>query len=350
MRAAFFSAAVSTKKNKTAFLHEARLVNAPNRASQGSGDETCAAVSDRRCGKRQKLLNHVPQLALPRTNTVYFDVHAMRGETLRARVDKAKSRERNAMTVQLGLIRKDPSTVAIQTTCAICSGFDLNVCQSTLQGEWAISGTKPIPIYQSTHVAPARRIVCRDGDLHDAVPVICDGWAASIATLSDSSRQILSILLPGDIVSTTLLFDSRGQYLVEAITDVRYRIFRRSELKPALFKRTALLENLSKAWVEEKSRADQLIVDLGRRTADERIARLILNLVERLAKRGMARGEPIEMDFPLRQRHIADATGLTSVHVSKVLTEFRRAGLIKLRERSLTILDLGGFRRVANMR
>ncbi|MGA9004849.1 MAG: helix-turn-helix domain-containing protein [Pseudolabrys sp.] len=57
-----------------------------------------------------------------------------------------------------------------------------------------------------------------------------------------------------------------------------------------------------------------------------------------------------ELDFPLRQRHIADATGLTSVHVSKVLSEFRRSNLIKLSERSLTILDLAGFRRVANMR
>jgi CRP-like cAMP-binding protein len=137
---------------------------------------------------------------------------------------------------------------------------------------------------------------------------------------------------------------------VEAITDVRYRVFRRSELKAAVFTHPDLLEKFSKAWIEEKYRADQLIVDLGRRTADERIARLVLNLVERLLKRGMTRGEPVELDFPLRQRHIADATGLTPVHVSKVLSEFRRNGLIRLSERSLTILDLTGFRRIANMR
>ncbi|MGB6418548.1 MAG: helix-turn-helix domain-containing protein [Pseudolabrys sp.] len=64
----------------------------------------------------------------------------------------------------------------------------------------------------------------------------------------------------------------------------------------------------------------------------------------------LPRGEPAELDFPLRQRHIADATGLTPVHVSKVLSEFRRSGLIRLSERSLTILDLTGFRRIANMR
>jgi CRP-like cAMP-binding protein len=254
------------------------------------------------------------------------------------------------MSGQLGLIKSSTSTAPTQLTCAICPNFELNICHAVLQAERAVSGTAPTRIQQSTHFAPARRIICRDEELHDGVPVICDGWAASIAMLSDSSRQILSFLLPGDIVSTALLFEQRGQYLVETITDVRYRIFRRSELKMALLKRFDLFENFSKTWIEEKSRADQLIVDLGRRTADERIARLILNLVERLAKRGMARGEPVELDFPLRQRHIADAAGLTPVHVSKVLSDFRRNGLIRLSERSLTILDLAGFRRIASMR
>jgi CRP/FNR family transcriptional regulator, anaerobic regulatory protein len=74
-----------------------------------------------------------------------------------------------------------------------------------------------------------------------------------------------------------------------------------------------------------------------------------LNLLERLDQRGMI-NLGMEIDFPLRQHHIADATGLTSVHVSKVLSEFRRAGLIKIGDRSLTILDPAGFRRVAHMR
>jgi CRP/FNR family transcriptional regulator len=56
------------------------------------------------------------------------------------------------------------------------------------------------------------------------------------------------------------------------------------------------------------------------------------------------------MEFPLRQHHIADATGLTPVHVSKVLSEFKRRGLIRINDRSLIILDPAGFRRVANMR
>jgi len=147
-----------------------------------------------------------------------------------------------------------------------------------------------------------------------------------------------------------LLFESQSPYMIEAIIDVEYRWFKRSELKGILLKHPNLFDELSKAWAEEKSRADQLIVDLGRRNADERIARLILNLAARLAQRGMVQAENVEMEFPLRLHHIADATGLTIVHVSRVLCEFRRSGLLKLSGRTLTILDPKGFRHLAGMR
>ncbi len=232
--------------------------------------------------------------------------------------------------------------------CGLCAALDINVCLSPNLDTVALP--RPTPVRQSGHSVPARRIICRGQDLHDIVPVICSGWAATIVMLSDGSRQIVSFLLPGDMISTTMLFDSRLYCLVEAITDVNYRTFNRTDLKALIYKKPDLLDSFFKAWVDEKARADQLIVDLGRRTADERIARLILNLVERLAKRNMVRANNTEFEFPLRQHHIADATGLTPVHVSKVLTEFRRNGLINISERSITILDPVGFSRIANMR
>ena len=205
-------------------------------------------------------------------------------------------------------------------------------------------------VHQSFQAIPARRIVCRGQDLHDAVPIICSGWAATIVMLSDGSRQIVSFLLPGEMISTTLLFESKPHYQVEAITDVNVRFFGRADLAELLRQQPDLLGTFCTAWVEEKTRADQLIVDLGRRTADERIARLILGIAERLTRRDMTRGGPTEFEFPLRQHHIADATGLTPVHVSKVLGEFRRNGLINISERSITILDPIAFDRVANIR
>jgi CRP/FNR family transcriptional regulator len=240
-----------------------------------------------------------------------------------------------------------PATQGL-SLCTTCPAYALNLCQAVSDAAAPTDNARSIPIQQRSHSVPARRIICREQDLHDAIPIICSGWAASVVTLSDSSRQILSFLLPGDIVSTALLFEPRSYCLIEAITDVRYRTFARAELKAILLDQPELFDKLAKTWIDEKVRADQLTVDLGRRAADERIARLILSLLDRLAQRGMASRQA--MEFPLRQHHIADATGLTSVHVSKVLSEFRRNGLIEISDRSLTVLDLDRFRRIAHMR
>jgi CRP/FNR family transcriptional regulator, anaerobic regulatory protein len=262
--------------------------------------------------------------------------------------------EPHLMNAHPGLALVEAGTLQAQPACSTCQTNEFNWCRVALAAQPNLSPIELPPIEQSSHTVSARRIICREQDLHDAVPIICSGWAASVVTLSDGSRQILSFLLPGDLVSTTLFFESRPSCLVEAITEVRFRTFRRSYLKMLVFEHRDLFDKLSQAWIEERDRADQLIIDLGRRTADERIARLILNLAERLAKRGMTASacasSAMEMDFPLRQHHIADATGLTPVHVSKVLSEFRRDGLIKISDRTLTILDPAGFRRVAHAR
>ncbi|MGE0563805.1 MAG: Crp/Fnr family transcriptional regulator [Pseudolabrys sp.] len=194
----------------------------------------------------------------------------------------------------------------------------------------------------------ARRLLFRERDTLDFIPLICSGWAACSVTLFDGRRQILGFLLPGDIAPTATLFDNIARFSIEAVTEVSYRTIVRTEFKAVLMRNADLFEAFSRLWAEEKGRADQLAVDLGRRSADERIARLILGLAEQMKQRGLANGDSFE--FPLRQHHIADATGLTAVHVSKVLTEFRRGGYIDINERALTVRNAAGFRAIANMR
>jgi CRP-like cAMP-binding protein len=234
-------------------------------------------------------------------------------------------------------------------------------------------GGPPIAIAVQSHQVAARRLIWREGERVPEVPVICQGWAATMLTLSDGRRQILSFLLPGDLVSSVLVFDPVCAYSVEAITDVRYSGFDRAALGTAIAADPGLLAILSNIQDDEAARADQLAVDLGQRDAAERIARLIVNLSERLTRRGLTRSSeaaPCDsrqsdpgqsdtnkpdlarggaFDFPLRQHHIADATGLTVVHAGKVLTEFRRAGLIEIGDRMLTLTDPDGLRRVADM-
>ena len=93
--------------------------------------------------------------------------------------------------------------------------------------------------------------------------------------------------LAGDIVSAACLLEPMSGRTVEAITEVEYRKYRRSDVKAVLFKNADLMDKVAKIWSEERIHFDQMALDLGRRTADERIARLILSLAERLAKRGL---------------------------------------------------------------
>ena len=239
--------------------------------------------------------------------------------------------------------RPEPKKTGVPPSCTACPAFDNNLCDALTR--IAMAGKPPV-IEPQDLTALARRAIWREGDTLDRIPIICQGWAATAVTLSDGRRQILSFLLPGELVSAVLIHETVSKCSVEAITDVRYRMFPREAIKAALSLQPDLFAAVSKTWTDETTRADRLAADLGRRGAAERIASLILNLSERLLSRGMMQGQT--MDFPLRQHHIADAAGLTVVHVGNVLAEFRRARLIEINDRSLTILDATGLRRVAD--
>ncbi len=85
--------------------------------------------------------------------------------------------------------------------------------------------------------------------------------------------------------------------------------------------------------------------DVGRRSASGRIAQLILELRGRLGRDNPTRANSFE--FPLRQELVADATGLSTIHVNRTLVSFREKGLIRLEHQELTVLDLKALKRIA---
>jgi CRP/FNR family transcriptional regulator, anaerobic regulatory protein len=193
----------------------------------------------------------------------------------------------------------------------------------------------------------ARRKIFQSDQRIDSIPIIASGWAAAIANSGHDRRQTIALLLPGDLVSSALVFDDKLNVTVEAITDVCCHNYARAEFRAALAANPNLFEAVLRSWAEESLQVAQLAVSLGQCTAEERIARLIVNLFERLAKRGMVENDAF--DCPLRQWHIAEYTGLTAVHVSKVLGQLRRDGLIDFKDRVLTILNPVALRRICNI-
>ena len=173
--------------------------------------------------------------------------------------------------------------------------------------------------------------------------LIRDGWAACYKQLRDGRRQIVSFLILGD-ASVYLLGEM--DHGVAAITAVRY-----AEIAAADFERMkAESPALARAfWRHELITAAinrEWIVNVGQRDARERIAHLMCELFHKLEQAGRTEGNGC--DWPLTQTDLAEATGLTPVHVNRTLQVMRGEGLIEQRGRRLAIPDLSVLRRVAH--
>jgi CRP/FNR family transcriptional regulator len=229
--------------------------------------------------------------------------------------------------------------------CSFCLINKVGLCGATIEKAYSSAYPASGPLGISRHTIQARQMIHHPKEFSEYVIFLCSGQAVSSVALPDGRRQILEILLPGDVVFWTALFAPMSGRLIEAVEDSTYRKLERTKFQELLLKLPDLFEMFIRLCTHEKIRSDQLALTLGRRNAPQRIARLILNLAERLAERGMMSGQT--MKFPLRLRHIGDATGLTPVHTSKILSQFQRAKIINLQGRSLTITNIAELRQVA---
>ena len=201
-------------------------------------------------------------------------------------------------------------------------------------------------VRQSPYNAEANEIVYSRETMPGDVFAVCQGWALRFVELTDGRRQNRAVLLPGDI-SVAGLFEDKLHYSVQAVTKLRITKFAGADLKKRIFSDVHAFELFGRAFATELHDVDERAVDLGRRSAEERVAHLILGLVDKMSGHRIRPSHPYV--FPLLQRHIADLTGLTPVHVSRVMTEFRKAGLMKLAKGLLTITDLTGFEQIARL-
>lgn len=178
----------------------------------------------------------------------------------------------------------------------------------------------------------------------DHIFIICAGWAYRYIQLWDGSRQILKFLLPGDLFSPTSIFEKESHFSVKALTSVQLCRMVRSEFREKYLGDRELQSAVEQSCVAEARFTSELMTVLSKRSAEERIAYLLLHLMQRIATSQVIRGE--RYPFPLRQQHIADAVGLTQVHVSRVLGLFRERGILALSEGVLEIRDLPELRRI----
>lgn len=156
--------------------------------------------------------------------------------------------------------------------------------------------------------------------------ILVSGWVARRRTLADGSRQIFSFVLPGDPCSGRRRGGTRLVALTAVETAEAGALFQAAEDR---LRHPGLADAFEAIGQEEEGLLLDHIVRLGRLTAYERTAHLLLELRERLARVGLADEQRLPM--PLTQETLADALGLSIVHVNRTVQQLRRDGLIELR-------------------
>ncbi len=186
-------------------------------------------------------------------------------------------------------------------------------------------------------VSPRRDLV-REGERPRFMYMMLDGWACRYKTLPDGRRQIIAFFVPGDLCDLHVFGLDEMDHNVGAITRLKVAEVDRDEIELLIDTNPRITQALW--WTELVTMAVQRewTLNVGQRTAYERISHLFCELFLRMRSSGRTNGNSCE--FPLTQIDIADATGLTSVHVNRTLQQMRKDGLVELQNKILTIPNL----------
>ena len=187
-----------------------------------------------------------------------------------------------------------------------------------------------------------------EGQTDAPLYTLLQGWAFRYKTLSDGRRQILNFLLAGDFIGVQQKMGDSAAHGVETLTDALFCVFQRDALWD-LHRRSPMMGfNVTWLTAHELSMVDDTLLSVGRRSAEERIASMLILLFKRAsALQPAASGEGVP--FPLTQQHIADGLGLSLVHTNKTLRKLERRGLHRIADGRLYLRDVKAMARLADL-
>ncbi len=205
-------------------------------------------------------------------------------------------------------------------------------------------------ISQRTEEVPGGTELIREGEALDSPRLLMAGWACRFRALPDGRRQIFEFILPGDIYGLCLRPQAIALTTSLALTPVviadaaalSTAITTDAESHPGLTKACYATASLDEAYLLNQ------LMRVGRQTAYERTAHFILEIHERLGLVGLA-GETT-VAIPLTQEIMADALGLSVVHLNRTLQQLRRTQLIEFKGGQVRLLEPERLREIANFR
>jgi CRP-like cAMP-binding protein len=190
------------------------------------------------------------------------------------------------------------------------------------------------------------RSLIREGERPDHCCLLVDGFAARSKQTLKGSRQIVSFHLPGDLLDIQHLLLSRADHSVETITSATIGWIPKAELLRLAWERPTIGQALWKDCLIDASIFREWVLNVGRRDAKARIAHMLCEFVARCRASGL--GDENTFELPMTQSLIADATGLTAVHVNRSLRLLDADGVIARTRNQFRIVDWNGLREIAD--
>lgn len=178
-----------------------------------------------------------------------------------------------------------------------------------------------------------------EGEPFTAACLLLEGWACRYKTLIDGRRQIIGFVLPAELCSSWAAGSGAMEHGVRALCPARVVKIDRAIVFARMDQHSALIDRLRLAAAQEHTILGAWLLNIGQRKAPERIAHLFCELATRMRKIGLPQVDG-GYEVPLTQTDLADALGLTSVHVNRVLQKLRERGFIGFRRGVLSIRNV----------
>jgi CRP-like cAMP-binding protein len=180
-------------------------------------------------------------------------------------------------------------------------------------------------------------VLIREGEPARELYILQKGWLQSSILLGNGGRQILRINLPGDIIGMPALAFEEAPETVAALTDVVLCPFDRERLSALLGEQPRLAALLFALTVAERTALADRLASIGRTPARARVAALLCDIFMRI--RVIEGAQTRSVNLPLTQEEIGDATGLTAVHVNRMVRVLVEDGIIERSGAMVRLLD-----------
>ena len=202
-----------------------------------------------------------------------------------------------------------------------------------------------------TSVSGVRR--CKPGDVvarqDEPAPylvALLDGLAARFKLGPDGARQILAFCIPGDLCTGQVGVSEKMDHGVMAIGRCTFAMVPRRIITALVEGRPKLALAFWRDTVADAAVEREWLFNLGRRSAYARIAHVLCEVHLRMETAGLA--SAASFAFPATQRDLADAMGLSVVHVNRSVTALKSAGLISIASGRVAVLDREALKRAAS--